>query len=142
VNKKRKILTIVALAVFGIVIFFHYKSIYYRPAHEQTEYFVDKTGKPWLDDPPIQGRGGHWLDQLDPSKFPTPTKRMTADEFLEKNARYPGFEGGEFVIVEYPARGPSLRSHPVIKDVRMPLFVLAVFFAGLFFILAEQKPRS
>jgi hypothetical protein len=30
----------------------------------------------------------------------------------------------------------------VIKDVRMPLFVLAVFFAGLFFILAEQKPRS
>jgi hypothetical protein len=30
---------------------------------------------------------------------------------------------------------------PLIKDVRMPLFVLAVFYAGMFFILGEGKPH-
>ena len=31
---------------------------------------------------------------------------------------------------------------PLIQNVQMPLFALAVFYAGLFFILGEQKPRS
>jgi hypothetical protein len=50
-NKKRKILTLATLAVFGVIIFFHYYSFDYRPAYQQTEYFVDKTAKPSLDDP-------------------------------------------------------------------------------------------
>jgi hypothetical protein len=31
---------------------------------------------------------------------------------------------------------------PEIEDVRMPLFVLAVFYAGFFFLLSERKPRG
>jgi hypothetical protein len=30
---------------------------------------------------------------------------------------------------------------PVIKNIQMPLFVLAVFYAGLFFILATPKAK-
>lgn len=43
--------------------------------------------------------------------------------------------------VEGPDRGFYVGS-PAIKDVRMPLFVLAVFYVGLFFISGEQKPRG
>ena len=67
-NKKRKILTLVALAVFGAIIFFHYYSF-----------------------------------------------------------------------------DPYLTSYPGIEDVRMPILVLAVFYAGLFFLFggkdAEPVPR-
>ena len=70
-NKRRKILTLAALAVFGAIIFFHYFSI-------------------------------------DPT-------------------------------------GPYLSSYPGIRDIRMPVFVLAVFYAGLFFLFggkdADQVPR-
>jgi len=45
------------------------------------------------------------------------------------------------VLLEHPGRGLYLS--PGIKDVRMPLFALAVFYAGLFFILATPKgPKS
>jgi hypothetical protein len=140
-NKKRKILTILSLAIFGAIIFFHYYSFDYRPAYEQTEYFVDRTGKPWLDAPVV---GGPQV-KLDPSTFPdkpTPKKRMTADEFRKKNARYPAGEKGEFVAVEYPAEGPYLTSYPGINEIRMPLFVLAVFYVGLFFILGPSAIKN
>jgi hypothetical protein len=131
-NKKRKILTVVALAVFGAIIFFHYLSIDYRSAYKKTEYFVDKTGKPWLDDPIVGSHKGKLIfDDLIPPDKP-PKKRMTADAFRKKNALFPDDEKGEFVIVEYPATGPYLTSYPGIRDVRMPLFVLAVFYIGFF----------
>ena len=41
--------------------------------------------------------------------------------------------------MEYPAKGPSLKTYPGIKDVRIPLFALAIFYAGLFFIMGEQS---
>jgi hypothetical protein len=69
VNKKQKILTIVALAVFSAIIFLHY----------------------------------HSLDLHDPP-------------YVISNS--------------YP---------PEIEDVRMPLFILAVFYTGLFFLLSEKK---
>ena len=31
---------------------------------------------------------------------------------------------------------------PVIKDVRMPLFVLAVFYVGLFFVLGTNRTKN
>ena len=76
-NKKQKILTIIALVVFGVIIFLHY----YDPSEA---IFYEK----------LFGRIQH------------------------------GY------------------AHKLIWDVRMPLFVLAVFYVGLFFILGEQKPRS
>jgi hypothetical protein len=72
-NKKRKILTVVALAVFGAIIFLHY---------------------------------------CDPSEA----------IFYEKLF----------------GRTQDGYAHRVIWDVPMPLFVLAVFYTGLFFILGES----
>jgi hypothetical protein len=41
------------------------------------------------------------------------------------------------VLLEHPGRGLYLS--PGIKDIRMPLFVLAVFYVGLFSILGDKK---
>jgi hypothetical protein len=71
-NKKQKILTIVALAVFGVITFLHY---------------------------------------YDPS------------EAIFYEILFGGVRHGN--------------AHPAIFDVHMPLFVLAVFYAGLFFVLSK-----
>ena len=46
------------------------------------------------------------------------------------------------VMLEFPGRGWYLDRKPVIRDVRMPLLTLAVFYAGLFFILATPSAKS
>jgi hypothetical protein len=76
-NKKRKILTLVTLLVFGAIIALHYitPNIF--------EYF--------------RFRGGAWLDP---------------------------------------------HAAPYVRDIRMPLFVLAVFYAGLFAILGDNKRKE
>ena len=86
-NKKRKLLTVLALAVFGAIIFFHYCD-------------------PWFHQGQLEfGAGGAW-------------------------------HGGRY-------HAGSIE--PLIADVRMPLFALAVVYAGLFFLLggkdAEPVPR-
>jgi hypothetical protein len=70
-NKKRRILTVVALVIFGAIIFFHY-----------------------------------W--------------------------------GGEYET-RYIREGVTYEDSGAIKDVRMPLLVLAVFYAGLFLRLGDKK---
>ena len=88
-NKKPKILTLVALAVFGVIIMLHYVPVY---QHSYNSYLVEKH-----------------------------------EQNSSKQIR-------EYFLV----RG-SFRLPPLIHDVRMPLFVLAVFYAGLFAILGDSK---
>jgi hypothetical protein len=76
-NKKRKILTLVALVVFGAIIALHYINLNGSDVH-------------------------YWNDG----------KRY-----------FPGHE-------------------PQIEDVRMPVFVLAVFYAGLFALLGNNKTKG
>ena len=38
--------------------------------------------------------------------------------------------------------GGGFRRDPKLKDVRMPIFVLAVFYAGLFAILGDNKRKE
>jgi hypothetical protein len=76
-NKKRKILTVVALAVFSVIILLHY-------------------GRPEFYNPASMGN----------------------------TAGLPGLH---------------FKNHEVIKDVRMPFFVLAVFYVGLFSLLGDKK---
>jgi len=151
-NKRQKILTIVALALFGAIIFVHYNSIDYAGAYQEVQYFRDKTApdKYVSTDPnaglPDKGKFDPStakpveFDDLIPQDKP-PKKRMPADEFRNKNT-FNARKGGEFVTVEYPGSGLYLSGFPGIKDVRMPLFVLAVFYAGLFFILADPRAKS
>jgi hypothetical protein len=86
-NKKRRSLTLAALAVFGLIIFFHYCD-------------------PWFHQRQLSfGVGGAW-------------------------------HGGRYIAGSI---------EPLIADVRMPLFALAVVYAGLFFLFggkdAEPVPR-
>jgi hypothetical protein len=82
-NKKRKILTILALVAFGAIIALHY-------TYSSSVQLVI----PWN----IEVYSG----------------------------------GGK-------GRPPYLSRLVFIEDIRMPLFVLAVFYAGLFFIMGERK---
>ena len=125
-NKKRKILTVVALAVFGAIIFFHYGSIDYKSAYEKVEYFRDKTVKPasWEDFKPATPKPFDFVPDKPPKKSTSdifddlpdqpPKKRITADEFRKKNLF--AASKGEFVIVEYPATGLYL---VVILELKM-----------------------
>jgi hypothetical protein len=86
-NKKRKLLTVLALAVFGAIILFHYCD-------------------PWFHQGQLKfGPGGAW-------------------------------HGGRYDVGSI---------EPLIADVQMPLFALAVVYAGLFFLFggkdAEPVPR-
>lgn len=83
-NKKRKLLTALALAAFGAIIFFHYCD-------------------PWFHQGQLEfGTGGAW-------------------------------HGGRY-------QAGSIE--PLITDVRMPLFALAVVYAGLFFLLGGKMPNQ
>ena len=86
-NRKRKILTVVALAVFGAIILSHYSKM-----------------------------GWHWVPS-GRAEDGTGTSHWRA----------------EWVI------SPSFSMLP---DVRMPLFVLAVFYAGLFALLGDSKRKE
>lgn len=165
-NKKRKILTVAALAVFSAIIALHYLGIpagyQYWPGYQEPHYFRDKTVNPPTSEEMLKRNTHHFLDfvfegpddewieyQGDRTTYPpkpptkTPTKRITAKEYKKnlKDAK----SGGQWVLVEYPAKGKLLWKNPAIIDVRMPLFVLAVFYTGLFFILGESttptKPK-
>jgi hypothetical protein len=135
-NKKQKILTMAALSVFSAIIFFHYGSIgiYYSAAHEKT-YLIPTVG--------AAKQQGDIFDQLVPPDKP-PKKRISADEFnkIPYEARANAIKvPNEWVIVEFPRIGPyPFLGNAPIKDVRMPLFVLAVFYVGLFFILRDATP--
>jgi ABC-type Fe3+-siderophore transport system permease subunit len=82
-NKKRKVLTVVALIAFAVVIALHYTSI------------------KWYT-------GGTWTFANGPDRY-----------------------------------DPWKNEHSIeIKDVRMPLFVLAVFYGGLLLLASDEKERK
>jgi hypothetical protein len=89
-NKKQKILTAVALVVFGVIIALHYVPDYEHSYVAQRMYDYDKK------------------------------------EFVDGTGFF--VEGG-------------FRRDPKLKDVRLPVFALAVFYVGLFFILQDKKTR-
>ena len=97
-NKKRKVLTLAALAVFGAIIGLHYMPIY---QHSYSDWHLINPTEAAL----------HWPHYL-PSDY-------------------------EKVVVPGGFRLP-----PLIDDVRMPLFVLAVFYTGLFFVLGPDKSKN
>jgi hypothetical protein len=148
-NKKQKTLTILALIAFGAIIFFHYYSVAYKLPYKKT-YLIPKkaTGDKFgfVPDNPKKATGeSAWAPPeaatlITPEK--PPTKKITADEFNKisyKDRRNAPNVLNEWVLVEYPATGPYLTSYPGLEDVRMALFALAVFYAGLFFVLSTRK---
>jgi hypothetical protein len=126
-NKKQRLLTIVAMAVFSAIIALHYGRIY-------------------------PGDYPHTTPMVDYYKTPaTPDELLT----LPKNKLLPDFGQPGDRVVYYVQRPKHWElqhyweipgwivdaKRPAIKDVRMPLFVLAVFYAGFFFILATPRAK-
>src|SRR6266480_6005968 len=110
-NKKRKILTMVALAVFGAIFYFHYWSLGYDSGSREIQYLTAAeqrayTQRGWKIEKPIPEQPSAKSQADDPS---------AAFRDLGK------------VIVERPGSGYYLDNRePAIKDVRMPIFGLAV----------------
>jgi hypothetical protein len=101
-NKKQKILTAVALAAFGAIIFFNYGTIWYERSYWNSYYT--------------------WIP-LEPGE--------------PEQSAYAGLKLGPATWTHYPGRFRI--GDPGINDVRTPLFVLAVFYVGLFFIFGDEK---
>jgi hypothetical protein len=113
-NKKRKILTLAALALFGAIVVWHY-----------TGWKVIKYQSPWEKVAEIRE------DNI-------PGERQQGSEVTIVAAVLSDTEQPMVrVKIKNPGRGWYIDDVPALKDVRMPLFVLAVFYAGFFFILGE-----
>jgi hypothetical protein len=124
-NKKRKILTVVALAVFAAIIGLHY--VGFEPPGQrlmtEQEFFA------WRASP--QGKAVDFTNLPD-MKFNPEVFDFTSIDFQRSNS--PKIEHGWYLKT---GTGSAL-----IKDVRLPLFVLAVFYVGLFSILGDKKRDS
>ena len=110
-NKKRKILTLIALAVFGAIIALHYIPVY-EHSYRKEETRIASNIDEFLNSP------------------------ANAQEFLNNPANAPK---RQTVWVLVPG---GFRLPPLIHDARMPLFALAVFYAGLFAILGDNKRKE
>lgn len=129
-NQKRKILTVLALAAFSAIIFFHYYSLDYKLPYEKT-YLIPKkatgdinapTQQDWFSrNAPIRTATPVSFDDLIPPSTP-PKKRITAAEFYKisyKDRQNAPNVPNEWVRVKFPAIGPYFSSYPGIEDVRM-----------------------
>lgn len=72
------------------------------------------------------------------SLYPAPTKPNVFDQFDPK----PSADAAERVMVNHPDSSLGLNHYAGIKDVRMPLFVLAVFYSGLLLVTADKKEKT
>ena len=124
-NKKQKILTIVALAIFSALILFHYVGwtiVKYDWPYEKVEEILDQNIE-------FMREHGYKVTVLKDLGLRT-------NEFRQQSHWYEA-------NVKWLGRGFHVDDKPAIKDVRMPIFVLAVFYAGFFFILATPLgPKS
>ncbi len=167
-NKKRKILTVVALALFGVIIFFHYYGPWYdkgnvwhdrmsaaekatavnrgykvtvipRPKFDPDKYLAQKEEEKKLGFVP--DKGDPYQDLIDAVRgIQKPTSSGGANEPVKGDIFDRLAATTEEVTVERPGIGYCLTDmYPLIKDIRMPLFVLAVFYVGLFSILGNKK---
>ena len=119
-NKKQKILTIVALVVFTAIIGLHY--VGFEPPGRRLmtvqEFFA------WRASP--QGKA------VDFAHLPGKKFDATWDTIDFQRTHSPEIKHGWYLKTE--------AYWVIIKDVRLPIFALAVFYAGLLFILGGKRP--
>ena len=125
-NKKRKILTVVALVAFGAIILSHYFNYDWR----------------WW-----------WSDVRTANAHAIAIQRDEGNTVTVLNVSDSRANGETWYTVEVESRprhgfhiGPVYpkwnANQSMLPDVRMPLFVLGVFYAGLFAILGDNKRKE
>jgi hypothetical protein len=115
-NKKRKILTLVALAVFSVIIILRCSG---WPAYHHSY---------WRNANPFDVFDKGIVTRTLPSQAPADAPDWARDPLVQ--ALVPGYWSWE---------RPPLYSN---RDFHMSLFVLAVFYAGLFAILGDNKRKE
>ena len=125
-NKQRKILTMVALAVFGAIIGLHY--VGFEPPGRRIMTVPEFLA--WRASP--QGKAVDFRN-LPGTESYSSSFNFSDIDFQRSNS--PEIEHGWYLKVGDGWYAP-------IKDVRMPLFVLTVFYAGLFFILGPTATKN
>jgi hypothetical protein len=99
-NKRQKILTIVAMVAFSVIVALHYGRFY-------------------------------------PGDYPHTERRWRVYTDFKVTTVEP------ISVEEHHFRLPSYSTwSPAIQDVRVPLFALAVFYTGFFFLLATPKGKQ
>jgi hypothetical protein len=113
-NRRQKILTIVALAAFSVIIALPYGRVYPgdypHTSPEVYHYKSPMTAEEFLDAP--LGEKPHEVQRV---------KHWTLQHHWES------------------PRWIATTVSPAIEDVRMPLFALVVFYTGFFFLLATPR---
>jgi len=158
-NKRRKILTMVALVAFGAIILSHYSTMgwHWVPSGKlresitwhnlglgydlSDEQVYNEEGKRYISNDPNAGS----YDDLIPKNHRTRTSPKAPKGTIFKDGRiqYPlttwvdDGTGTSHWRVEWVSPSKSM-----LPDVRMPLFVLGVFYAGLFAILGDNKRKE
>jgi hypothetical protein len=115
-NKKRKILTLVALAVFSVIIALHYSG---WPAYHHSY---------WRNANPFDVFDKEIVTRTLPSQAPAGAPDWARDPLVQA------------LVSEYwNWERPPLRLN---RDFHMSLFVLAVFYAGVFAIFGDKKRKE
>jgi hypothetical protein len=118
-NKKRKLLTLVALVVFsGIIALHYYKLPLYRPSHTHILWTQAKA--------PLSGSEVQYNQQhpLNPNGQPWRTYKIV----LKQQQQYmPGYW-------DWTPASP-------VMDVHMPLFVLSVLYAGCMAVASKRRAQ-
>jgi len=124
-NKKRKILTVVAMVVFSAIMLFHYNG-----------WMVIKYQRPWEDvrEMPVRSIPGE--------KSGFGSEVTVLDSWYAPPGSYWAGQQMARVHIKNRGRGWYRDDEIVIRDIHMPLFVLAVFYAGLFAILGDNKRKE
>ena len=147
-NKKQKVLTIVTLTVFAAIIGLHY--VGFEPPGWRTmtaqEFLEWKASQPApkakaattdpnrgdiFDQVVAQARKGKYDDLIAAAKAKAATKFDPSTAMPAPSP--PEVEHGWYLKTE--------AGWALIEDVRMPLFVLVVFYTGLFFLLQDKRAR-
>jgi len=116
VNKKRKILTLVALAAFGVIIMLRCGWAAYHHSYWRNADAFDLADKQ------------HTVTRTLPSDAPADAPDWARDPLVQ--ALVPGYWSWE--------RAPLYSN----RDFYLSLFALAVFYAGLFAVLSDNKRKE
>jgi hypothetical protein len=163
---RTKILTIAALAAFSVIIALHYVAmgwgwtpnrkewIEWRDLAPRYDLTVTRDGTPLT----IIGPDGHRYLSNDPRAglpgAPKPPPAPNGTTVIDGRIKFPFRTSSEdgtgkswfFAHLTFPVKQGThwgwSKEEPLIQDIRMPLFILFVFYGGLLFILSDNKQRG
>ena len=154
-NKKQRVLTVIALIAFAVIGAFHYLQwppvgfyvwVSHTPTPEEKQKLEAAQSK-WID---------AWLERKDKEKAAEQSYQEKIAKY-GKDAQFTDEEAGIWPKMPEEPEMPQKQDrvwHPsinfangkyppaTIPDVRVPWFMLGVIYVGMFFLLADRKEKQ